>query len=206
MSRTHGPLFDMLLPRRGFQRYTDDKIRAKLLQHSVISTTHSYEGVLCREWQRATRGDYGQFWNGQRLIGTHVEAFKVFRGPVPDGHHVLHHCDNPPCIEGTHLWTGTADDNMQDKIRKGRSGSHKLIGRKTGPSPQRGDKHALSKLTEAKVRLIRQYATADNYSIIPKHLRRIAGDLNAAALARELEVSVSLVYGVIKGRNWAWIK
>ena len=33
---------------------------------------------------------------------------------------VLHACDNPPCCNPLHLWAGTAQDNIQDAIAKGR--------------------------------------------------------------------------------------
>lgn len=33
---------------------------------------------------------------------------------------LLHHCDNPPCCEVTHLFEGTDADNMLDAKRKGR--------------------------------------------------------------------------------------
>lgn len=205
MPRVHGPLFDKLMPHRGWHRWAEDKIVQTLLTYSEISPTNSYDGIPCREWQRATRGDYGVMWNGRERVGTHVEAHKVFKGPVPEGHQVLHHCDNPPCIEARHLWTGTEADNMADRDRKGRNGAHKTKGKPRGPSKLRGGKHPNSVLTEAKARRIVKLKAAKTEDI-PKHLRRPKGGLNVSALSRELGVSEALVRGVIAGRNWGWLE
>jgi hypothetical protein len=52
-------------------------------------------------------------------------AWQLTYGPIPagEGHHgtcVLHHCDNPPCVNPAHLFLGTNRDNMLDASRKGR--------------------------------------------------------------------------------------
>lgn len=39
---------------------------------------------------------------------------------LPDGHHVLHKCDNTHCVNLVHLFTGTPKDNMEDRDAKGR--------------------------------------------------------------------------------------
>jgi hypothetical protein len=39
---------------------------------------------------------------------------------LPDGLHVLHHCDNPPCVNPAHLRLGTPKDNAEDATKRGR--------------------------------------------------------------------------------------
>jgi len=41
-------------------------------------------------------------------------------GDEPDGLHALHSCDNPRCCNPSHLRWGTMQDNMIDKIERGR--------------------------------------------------------------------------------------
>lgn len=46
--------------------------------------------------------------------------WRLFKGPIPEGMCVCHHCDNPSCVELTHFFLGTQADNVADKKRKGR--------------------------------------------------------------------------------------
>jgi hypothetical protein len=41
-------------------------------------------------------------------------------GSIPPGLQVCHACDNPPCIERSHLMLGTQAANVRDAIAKGR--------------------------------------------------------------------------------------
>ena len=75
----------------------------------------------CHEFPGArTSAGYGILArNGQRLLAHRAAWIDAF-GPIPKGLNVLHHCDNPPCIEPTHLFVGTQGDNLRDMYAKGR--------------------------------------------------------------------------------------
>jgi hypothetical protein len=64
---------------------------------------------------------YGHFQprDGYPVMAQRFAYASTF-GPIPEGNSVCHHCDNPPCVNPWHLFTGTASDNQQDSIRKGR--------------------------------------------------------------------------------------
>lgn len=79
----------------------------------------------CWPWLAAFRGktpkqNYGAFW----MDGRHHPANKIaliFSGvEVPDGMFACHTCDYPPCCNPSHLFVGTQQINMDDKVRKGR--------------------------------------------------------------------------------------
>jgi hypothetical protein len=47
--------------------------------------------------------------------------WEIHNGPIPEGRTcVLHHCDNPLCINVDHLWLGDDADNCADRDAKGR--------------------------------------------------------------------------------------
>ena len=54
----------------------------------------------------------------------------------PRGVHVLHHCDNRPCVNWRHMFVGDGKDNLRDMAHKGRAGGQKLgveaVGRMLG--------------------------------------------------------------------------
>jgi hypothetical protein len=76
----------------------------------------------CREWQGAKhRQGYGMLRVGVRSVLAHRVAWEEANGPIPDGLHVCHRCDNPACVNVDHLFLGTHLDNMRDRQAKGRT-------------------------------------------------------------------------------------
>ena len=63
-----------------------------------------------------------------RLIPVHRAVFEHHHGPIPAGLQVCHRCDNPPCVEIEHLFAGTAQENAQDMVSKGRAARNRQFG------------------------------------------------------------------------------
>lgn len=72
---------------------------------------------------RTTKG-YGlsriSIGGGVYFMYAHRLAYEQAYGPIPDGLLVCHTCDNPPCINPDHLFTGDKVANAQDMVAKGR--------------------------------------------------------------------------------------
>jgi hypothetical protein len=75
----------------------------------------------CFRWTREKNlKGYGRFlWKGQRYAA-HRFVYAITRMSDPGELLVLHHCDNPGCVNPEHLFLGTARDNTIDMCRKGR--------------------------------------------------------------------------------------
>jgi hypothetical protein len=80
--------------------------------NKVESGCWKYQGHL-------DKGGYGYIRDGKKEL-VHRVAYRHFRGTIPEGIFVCHTCDNPSCCNPKHLFLGTPNDNMQDKVHKGR--------------------------------------------------------------------------------------
>jgi len=89
---------------------------------------------------------------------------------VPKGLMVLHHCDNPPCVNPQHLYVGTHSDNMRD--------------RKLRQRDARGTNVNTNKLSEDDVQEIRwlcqdgimKRKIADAYDVTPAQIGQISSN------------------------------
>lgn len=92
-----------------------------LAQALWSKTEKSDDPEACWLWLGSKRRKgYGRmWWRGRTYIVSHV-ALEVDGRPLRPGEMACHHCDNPSCVNPTHLFRGTASDNMQDMNAKGR--------------------------------------------------------------------------------------
>jgi len=75
----------------------------------------------CWNWIGAkNRGGYGYFYADKRLIAAHRFSWEILYGPIPENLFCLHRCDNPACVNPSHLFLGTLQDNRRDCVSKNR--------------------------------------------------------------------------------------
>ena len=87
----------------------------------VKKSNGCWEWTGWRNW--AGYGYLGAVRGRGKLLGAHRVSYELNIGPIPHGLHVMHRCDNPPCVRPDHLELGTRSDNMSDAGRKGRLSS-----------------------------------------------------------------------------------
>lgn len=68
----------------------------------------------------SARGGYVKLGRRNKTVLAHRVVWEENNGRIPDGLCVLHHCDNPRCINVGHLFLGTIADNNHDMMAKGR--------------------------------------------------------------------------------------
>lgn len=77
------------------------------------------ESADCWNWTGGKNGGgYGSLTvKGERILA-HRFVWEITHGPIPDGLLCLHKCDRPPCVNPNHLYIGTHEDNMRDKMER----------------------------------------------------------------------------------------
>lgn len=158
------------------QEYLDN-IHSRLIKHSKLNGQ-------CIEWTGfLDKNGYGKIWmkeNGvERCIATHRASWLFHKGKIPSGMLICHHCDNPACFRIEHLFLGTHQDNMKDKISKNR-GNYRC-----------GEQFYLSKLKE--------------YQVI-EILRLKRKGITSNELSKKYGVSSSTIRGIWDRRSWKHVE
>lgn len=149
---------------------------AKIPKTTKMRFEEKYMAVTesgCWVWLAAVNSSgYGNLFYKGRNMGAHRVAWLLFKGEISDGQHVLHRCDTPPCVNPSHLFLGSHQDNMQDCAKKKRF-------------PRKDGEHGYNaKLKNKDVLKIRQ----------DKRIARL--------IAQDFDVSISTISHIKTNRNW----
>lgn len=127
----------------------------------------------CWTWTGASNeSGYGRFFLGRQEYRAHRVAFAIGKNTgLPGLVMVCHRCDNPACVNPSHLFIGLAADNNADKASKGRSAVPRAMMNGNG------------KLSDDDVRLV------------------LTSNQTGASLARQLGVSTALISMIRTGRR-----
>jgi len=140
------------------------------------------EKTGCWNWTRGKDGGgYGVFFSckyGREK--THRISYMENFGDVPEGMFVCHTCDNPSCCNPEHLFLGSNQDNIDDKVRKNRQS--RLFGVRNGRAI----------LSEETVRSIRNDYQSGTYSY--------------RDLVKKYSISQTQIARIVKEESWEWVK
>lgn len=138
--------------------------------------TQPHMDTSCWEWLGYCNKNYGygRFSIDGRLGLAHRFSWILQYGELPKDLDILHKCDNPSCVNPSHLLLGTHQDNMQDMVKKGR---HRTL---------KGEHNSWAKLTRLQVDEIRAKSI----------------HTTQAQLGREYGVTQAAIHLIVKGKNW----
>lgn len=135
----------------------------------------------CWDWTGArSKAGYGvlNIGNG-KLDYAHRMMFALSCGDIPDGLHVCHRCDNPRCINPSHLFLGTARDNVHDMWAKGRQ--------QTYANAKKGSGLPQAKTTE---------------EVVKKAKRLLAQRVPREEVAHICSLTIHQIHQIAQGKTW----
>lgn len=156
--------------------------------------------TACLKWiGPVNKQGYGVFEAPpRRRFYAHRLVWILTRGEIPEGLCVLHKCDNPPCINPTHLFLGTRGDNNRDRHAKGRDPSP--FGR-VRPTT-RGDNHWTHKSPSTVKRGVDNPAARLSSEDVQTIRVKYAAGAKQVTLAKEYEVSYQLIHLIVRRKIW----
>jgi len=175
-----------------------EDLKGHPLKLALLERMAASEEGQRRFWAKVKKGNPDECWtwmggmsnNGYGTYGiSHTENRSAQIRPHRISHYlatgvfselvdVCHRCDNPICVNPSHLFPGTQEDNILDMVKKNRH--------------IKGEKSPRSKLTEKDVRSIRAAYATGNYS-----------HADLALIYKVCRVSIRMV---VIGRSWKHVK
>jgi hypothetical protein len=144
----------------------------------------------CWEWIGWKAGGYGMFYLAPLTVLAHRVAWVINFGKIPEGICVCHHCDNPACVNPSHLFLGTVLDNNMDKIKKGRANMPSGENNGAAKHPEkiwRGEQCHTAKLTSEDVRKIKA---------------RLANGERSPSIKRDFPISLCGIQRIKYNKTW----
>ena len=113
---------------------------------------------------------------GRKRVRAHRLSYEIFTGPIPEGLCVCHRCDVRSCVNPSHLFLGTIQENNADMMQKDR---HRYIAHS-------GAENGRAKLSDNQVRGI----------------RILARQFSQTHVAKMFGVDRSTVGYIVRGKTW----
>jgi hypothetical protein len=133
----------------------------------------------CWLWLGSQRGSmgYGSIKIKGKNVVSHRYSWEIHYGEIPYLSLVCHTCDNPACVNPSHLFLGSHKDNRADMFKKGRQNCK-------GPTTLKGESNPSAKLSQLQADEIRKSGMKIN------------------DLTKKYGVSRSTVFRIRNGKLW----
>lgn len=154
----------------------DDRFRRKINFNGPVPEHQPSLGRCWLYMSPPLPDGYGQFKVKRKTLRAHRFSYELYVSPIPAGMVVCHKCDNRMCVNPSHLFVGTVQDNEDDKRSKNRQA--------------KGEHHGKSRMTVDKVRSLRK--------------RRSEG-ASYDVLAAEFGIERTTVAQIVKRKTWTHV-
>lgn len=163
------------IPGKTEEEYFYHVKKSLLSLRNIQNECWEYTGILNNKgygWKTFGQGKEKRKWVVHRISWT------IWKEKIPEDLFVLHKCDNPKCFNPDHLWLGTQQDNMNDKVQKGRD------------VVRRGEKCGMAKLNNDQV----------------LEIRKLREDgMKLMNIANKFDVTDACISDICKRKNWRHI-